>query len=408
MARAIILVTDGFGIGSAPDAAAFGDDGANTLGHIAETYLADRGEPLNLPVLSGMGLAAASARATGKAPVLQDHAPAGGAYAAAAEISTGKDTPSGHWEMTGVPVLFDWGYYPDEPNCFPQSFLDALKQKTGVPGFLGNRHASGTDIIRELGEDHCRTGMPICYTSADSVFQVAAHEETFGLEALYAFCETARELLYDDNIGRVIARPFTGDGANTFVRTGNRRDYSISPPSPTVLDLHAEAGNAVYGIGKISDIFAHSGVTTSTKATGLDALMATTLAHVWDCEDRSIIFTNLVNFDQDFGHRRNPLGFADALKGFDSQLGELNDALRDDDLLFVTSDHGCDPTWEGTEHTREFVPILAYQKNMPAIDLGIRDTFADLGQTIASLFGLAPLNYGTSFLPQLNLKGTAV
>ncbi len=401
MSRAVILVVDGFGIGHAPDAEKFGDIGANTFAHIANTWQQQKGQPLSLPNLGSLGLAAATRQASTLAFELAEDVPISGAYGAASEISSGKDTPSGHWEMTGVPVTFDWGYYPVEPDCFPAEFLNTLIARTGVPGVLGCCHASGTDIIRDLGEAHRQSGKPICYTSADSVFQVAAHEESFGLDRLYAFCEAARELLYEDNIGRVIARPFIGEYANTFSRTGNRRDYSVEPPADTLLDALTKQGKTVNGVGKISDIFAHRGISRSTKATGLAALIDTTLAELADADDGTLIFTNLVNFDQDYGHRRNPIGYAEALIYFDQRLDEIKAALADDDLLLITSDHGCDPTWEGSDHTREFVPVLAYRPGMGPVDLGLRDTFADLGQTVADHFEIPPLATGRSFLSAL-------
>lgn len=401
MGRAIILVADGLGIGSAPDAEAFGDTGANTFAHVAQSFEQATGVPLALPNLASLGLAAATKAVSSVAFSLQDETPGTGAYGAAAEISTGKDTPSGHWEMTGVPVTFDWGYYPNTPECFPKLFMDELTGKTQTPGTLGRCHASGTDIIRDLGEEHVRTGKPICYTSADSVFQVAAHEESFGLDNLYAFCEAARELLYDANIGRVIARPFTGSNASTFTRTGNRRDYSIEPPDSTLLDLMTEYQMKVAAVGKISDIFAHRGVTTSTKATGLPALIDATIDKIKQEPDNTLIFTNLVNFDQDFGHRRDPAGYADALAYFDQRLEEVIVSMSDEDLLLITADHGCDPTWVGTDHTREYIPILAYRHGIESVNLGARTSFADIGQTLADFFKLPSLAYGESFLDQL-------
>ena len=402
MTRAIILVADGFGIGAAPDAELFGDIGANTFAHIANSYKAATGDHLSLPNLAAMGLVAACKSVATEDFSLQEEIPTAGAYAAAAEISTGKDTPSGHWEMCGAPVMFDWGYYPQGADCFPADFINALISKTGVPGVLGCCQASGTEIISDLGEQHLASGKPICYTSADSVFQVAAHEEAFGLDRLYEFCETAREMLYQDNIGRVIARPFIGNNAGDFVRTGNRRDYSIESPTPTLLDVLTENGKTVSAIGKISDIFAHRGVSRSTKATGLAALIDETIAQLDEPEsDQSLIFTNLVNFDQDFGHRRDPVGFAEALRYFDERLPEIKNHLRDDDLLFITADHGCDPTWQGTDHTREYVPILAYRNGLSAISLGVRQSFADLGQTIAEYFKVPKLDHGNSFLGSL-------
>jgi phosphopentomutase len=396
MGRAIILVVDGFGIGAAPDADLFGDTGANTFGHIAQTYRHNHNRNLALPNLAGMGLVACAKAVSSDIFDLETETPDSGAYGAAAEISSGKDTPSGHWEMTGVPILFDWGYYPDVKDCFPLPFLSQLIKDTQVPGVLGCCHASGTDIIRDLGEEHLLTGKPICYTSADSVFQVAAHEESFGLDRLYQFCEAARELLFDANIGRVIARPFIGD--TTFKRTGNRRDYSVEPPDQTLLDVMVENGKSVAAIGKISDIFAHRGITKSTKATGLAALLDEIVGHLQSEPDQTLIFANLVNFDQDYGHRRDPDGYAEALIYFDQRLAEVKAAMNPDDLLIITADHGCDPTWQGTNHTREYIPILAYRHGIAPTDLGQRDTFADIGQTLAEYFDLPPLKYGQSFL----------
>ena len=391
------MVIDGFGIGAAPDADVFNDEGANSFVHIADTYKRHHGSPLPLPNLLAMGLAKATEHVSSEVLNLDDDQPRHGAFAASHEISSGKDTPSGHWEMTGVPVLFDWGYYPDQEDCFPQEFLAELIKQTAVPGVLGCCHASGTDIIRELGEEHVGSGKPICYTSADSVFQVAAHEESFGLDRLLAFCETARHLLYDDNIGRVIARPFVGRSAEEFSRTGNRRDYSVEPHSSTLLDRLVESGRRVNGIGKISDIFAHRGISSSTKATGLAALIDETIRQISHEPEASLIFTNLVNFDQDYGHRRDPLGYAEALIYFDSRLPEIQAAMGSQDLLVLTSDHGCDPTWRGSDHTREYVPLLLWQANLPATDLGIRHSFADLAQTLAEFYALPAFEHGESF-----------
>ena len=399
--RAIILVIDGFGIGSTPDASFFGDEGANTLAHLTQAYQQAENRPLALPNLCKLGLAAAHHSVSDEALALENSEVISGAYAASRELSSGKDTPSGHWEMTGVPVLYEWGYYPNQPNCFPADFLSDLIDRTGAAGVLGCCHASGTDIIRELGEEHKRSTKPICYTSADSVFQVAAHEETFGLEQLYRFCETARELLYEANIGRVIARPFVGHSAATFTRTGNRKDYSIEPPAPTLLDLLHNEGRHVHGIGKVSDIFAHRGLSKSTKANGLEALIDTTLAKIKSDVETALIFTNLVNFDQDFGHRRDPLGYAEALKYLDRRLPDLQSAMSDNDLLVLTSDHGCDPTWRGTDHTREYVPTLLWYRGINKIDLGVRTSFADLGQTLAEIFRLPAFEYGESFMHAL-------
>ncbi|WP_206485528.1 phosphopentomutase [Thalassotalea sp. G2M2-11] len=404
MARAIILVMDSFGIGHAPDADKFGDVPANTFAHLAQYYYQQKQQKIALPHLASMGLVDACLSAGKESFPIAEYRLDKGAYGYAAEISSGKDTPSGHWEMAGVPVLFDWGYFDQTTPSFPSKLLDTIYQKTGIDGILGNCHASGTDIIAKLGEEHVKTGLPICYTSADSVFQVAAHEEHFGLEKLYQYCETVRELLDDYNIGRVIARPFVGETSADFIRTGNRRDYSVLPPSPTVLDKLTEAGGTVISVGKISDIFAHQGISEKTKATGIDALVDATIGHLKSAGDNSLIFTNLVNFDQDFGHRRDAIGYAEALQAFDQRLPEIFAAMNEDDVLFLTADHGCDPTWHGSDHTREYVPMLAYHHHISSVDLGERTTFADLGQTIAEMFNLPSLEYGTSFYQKLMLN----
>ncbi|WP_394173365.1 phosphopentomutase [Thalassotalea litorea] len=399
MARALILVVDGFGIGAAPDAESFGDVGANTFANLADKFLQTQGRALALPHLGQMGLFEAAKAAGGTSLSVQPQTATSGAYAHAAEISSGKDTPSGHWEMMGVPVLFDWGYFLDKTDSFPQSLLEQISIRTGIEGGLGNCHASGTTIIAQLGEQHMQTGIPILYTSADSVLQVAAHEKTFGLDNLYRYCEQVRELLddLDLNIGRVIARPFVGDDASNFQRTGNRRDYSILPPSPTVLDAICDNGGTVISVGKIADIYAHQGISRKVKATGLDELIDASLVEFDNAQNNTLVFSNLVNFDQDYGHRRDPIGYGQALEYFDTRLPEIFSRLKDDDYLFLIADHGCDPTWPGSDHTREFVPILAWKPNMKSIDLGQRNTFADLGATVADIFALQPPVYGTSF-----------
>jgi len=403
MARAIVLVIDGFGIGHAPDAADFGDVTANTFANLSKAFHQQEKRAINLPNLAKMGLVQAAFEAgKGNFPVV-DQKPEQGAYGYAAEISTGKDTPSGHWEMMGVPVLFDWGYFPKGGKAFPVELIEKINKKTGFDGILGDCHASGTDIINSLGQEHIKIGLPICYTSADSVFQIAAHEEHFGLDNLYKYCETVRELLSDMNIGRVIARPFVGESPEDFERTGNRRDYSILPPAPTLLDVLTQAGGHVISIGKIADIYAHQGISEKTKATGIDALLDATISHIKTAQDNSLIFTNLVNFDQDFGHRRDPVGFALALENFDKRLIEVTAAMNDDDVLFLTADHGCDPTWHGNDHTREYVPVVAFHKQVRSVNIGERNTFADIGQTIADLFKLEEMPYGTSFLKDLDL-----
>jgi len=401
MPRAIILVIDGFGLGHAPDAEAFGDVNANTFANLAEKFKQNKKRQLKLPNLSKLGLVKACEQASNRILEVEPEAPSQGAYGYAAEISTGKDTPSGHWEMAGVPVLFDWTYFLDKKNSFSAELIAQINQVTGYTDMLGNCHASGTNIIAELGEEHIRSGMPICYTSGDSVFQVAAHETHFGLDNLYKYCEQVREILDPMNIGRVIARPFIGESSAEFERTGNRRDYSVLPPATTVLEKLTNAGGTVISVGKIADIFAHQGISMKTKATGIPALLDSTLAHIGTAPDNSLIFTNLVNFDQDFGHRRDPVGFGEALEYFDVRLAEFLNQMNDDDLLLLTADHGCDPTWPGNDHTREFVPVIAYHNNVDSVNLGKRNTFADLGQTLASFFALEAMDYGESFLKEL-------
>lgn len=407
MKRAFIMVLDSFGIGASHDAEKFGDAGSDTLGHIAQACYegrADQGRkgPLQLPNLTSLGLAKAAELSTGKIPAGMDAAaPVIGAYASAAELSSGKDTPSGHWEIAGVPVLFDWGYFPETENSFPQPLLDKLVAQAGLKGYLGNCHSSGTVILDKLGEEHMRTGKPIFYTSADSVFQIACHEETYGLEALYELCEITRKILTEDgyNIGRVIARPFIGAKAGEFVRTGNRHDLAVEPPSATILQKLVEEKNGqVISVGKIADIYAQQGITKKVKATGLDALFDATLQEMQQAPDHSIVFTNFVDFDSSWGHRRDVAGYAAGLELFDRRLPELMAQVKDGDILILTADHGCDPTWQGTDHTREHIPVLIYGPQVTPGSLGQRDTFADIGQTVAQYFGLSAMDYGRNML----------
>ena len=403
MKRAIILIMDSFGIGETEDAGRFGDSGANTFGHIAEHcnrgLAGDSRGTLALPNLSRLGLLHAAEESCGQFPAgLDRDIEIIGAYGHAAELSTGKDTPSGHWEMAGVPVLYDWGYFTERENTFPPELLEKLIEQAELPGVLGNCHASGTVIIEELGEEHMRTGKPIVYASADSVFQIACHEESFGLDRLIALSQIARKLVDDYNIGRVIARPFIGDDKDSFERTGNRRDFSVPPPAPTVLDKLVDSGGEVISIGKIADIFAHQGITQKLKANGNAALFDTTLTALESAPDRSIVFTNFVDFDMLYGHRRDVAGYANALEYFDSRLPELLAVLGDGDLLIISADHGCDPTWPGTDHTREHIPVLVYGNGVKPGSLGRRETFADIGQSLAAYFDLSPMEYGSSFL----------
>mgnify|MGYP000155854629 CR=1 FL=1 len=406
MKRAIILVLDSFGLGATEDAVKFGDVGSNTMGHIAKACAegradnADRSGLLNLPNLTRLGLGKAAEESCGEFPQgLDPVAEITGAYGHAAEISSGKDTPSGHWEIAGVPVLFDWGYFSDTSNSFPQALLDRIVERAQLPGYLGNCHASGTQVLDDLGEEHMKTGKPIFYTSADSVFQIACHEETYGLDNLMTLCEIVREELEDYNIGRVIARPFIGPAKGEFERTGNRRDLSLEPPSATVLQkLVEEKQGEVVSVGKIADIYAHCGITQKVKATGLEALFDATLAQMDKAGDNTIVFTNFVDFDSAYGHRRDVAGYAAALEYFDRRLPELLSQLKEDDVLIITADHGCDPTWPGTDHTREHIPVLVSGPKIPAGSLGRRETFADIGQSLASYFGTSPMDYGKSFL----------
>jgi phosphopentomutase len=405
MPRAIVCLLDSVGIGGAPDAHQYGDQGANTVGHIAE-WAADgradraglRSGPLYLPNMDAMGLGAALKLSAGLLPPGLSDTPKGGRFGVGREISRGKDTPSGHWEIAGVPVPFDWGYFPQSEPAFPPELIEELVRRADLPGILGDKHASGTDIIAALGEEHIRTGKPICYTSVDSVFQIAAHETYFGLDRLYRLCEIAFELTKPLNIGRVIARPFIGEDVSTFKRTGNRRDFAISPPEPTFLDRNAAAGNQVFAIGKISDIYAGSGVTHKLKGTGIEQLFDRTLEAMEMAADRAFVMTNFVDFDSEYGHRRDVPGYAAALELFDRRLPELISKMRHDDLLLLTADHGNDPTWPGTDHTREQVPILVFSPALPQGEIGIRPTLADIGESIAHWLGLAPGRHGSSFL----------
>ncbi len=399
MTRAIILVLDSLGIGATADADKFGDVGADTFGHIAKARAESVAGPLQLPNLARLGLFHASQESTGEFPPgFNSEIELIGAWGHAAELSSGKDTPSGHWEIAGVPVLFDWGYFTGDGDTFPPELLHELVERGKLPGVLGNCHASGTTIIAELGDEHVASGKPIVYTSADSVFQIACHEEAFGLERLYDLCDIARELVDKYNIGRVIARPFIGDGADTYTRTGNRRDLTTPPHAPTVLDKLVESGGEVVSVGKIADIYAHRGITRKVKASGNEALFDATLAAMKEAGDRSIIFTNFVDFDMLYGHRRDVKGYARALEYLDGRLPEVIELMGEGDLLILCADHGCDPTWHGSDHTREHIPVLAYGAGVKPGSLGRRESFADIGQSLAAHFGLSPMDYGTSFV----------
>lgn len=407
--RALILVMDSVGIGGAPDAVDYGDEGSDTVGHIAEACAAGtanngREGPLRIPNLVRLGLGEACRLATGRVPPgLGTSTEPESRFSSAREISKGKDTPSGHWEIAGVPVEFEWGYFLETRPCFPRNLVDALCQRANLPGILGDRHASGTQIIADFGEEHMHTGKPICYTSADSVFQIAAHEQTFGLDRLYLACQVARELVDPLNIGRVIARPFVGDGPADFRRTANRRDYSVPPPSPTLLDRATADGRDVITVGKIGDIFAHSGTGRILEGDGNMALFDRALEGFRSLRDGGLLFANFIDFDSVYGHRRDVAGYAFALEAFDARLPELLSRLAPNDLLVITADHGCDPTWRGTDHTREQVPVLLHGHCIAPGSAGQRATYADIGATVAHHLDLSPPIAGTTISRQRRL-----
>ena len=389
MARAFLLILDSFGIGGAPDAASFGDEGANTLGHICDRMT------LRVPHMASLGLGLAAELSTGRNP-LASH-PLIGQYGVAREVSRGKDTITGHWEIAGVPLAFDWGYFPHSVPAFPPALIDGIVKGAKLPGLLALCHASGTQVIENFGEEHVRTGKPIAYTSADSVLQIAAHEQHFGLEHLYDVCRVARELTYQMNIGRVIARPFLGEKPGEFHRTGHRKDFAVTPPSPTLLKVLSDAGRDVISVGKIGDIYAHVGTGREIKVAGNPAFLATTLANMEGLGDGGFLMTNFVDFDTEFGHRRDPVGYGKLLEAFDAELPRIFAKLKRGDLLILTADHGNDPTWEGTDHTREQIPVMSYMRGMTPGSFGLRKSFADIGQTIARHLGVGPLGAGTAW-----------
>ena len=395
MKRVIILMMDSFGIGGALDAAKFNDEGANTLAHIAQSV-----GKLKIPNLKALGLVKALKESSNQDITVEGKALINlpSKYGHMQEISHGKDTSSGHWEMAGVPVLFDWGYFKKDYPSFPQELTDKIIKRGNLKGILGNVAASGTEIIERLGEEHIKTGKPIFYTSADSVLQIAAHEKYFGLDRLYDLCQIAFEEVKPYNIARVIARPFEGEKRGEFKRTKNRHDYSVTPPAPTILNKLKDAGGNVIAVGKINDIYATSGITKALKASGLEELWNVTLNEVKAAPDNSIIFTNFVDFDMSWGHRRDVKGYAQGLEYFDTRLPELAALLQKGDIVFITADHGCDPTYKGTDHTREQVPVLMFGLDVKAENIGQRDTYADIAQTIAKYFNLDPMPYGKSFL----------
>ncbi len=392
--RVIWIILDSVGIGELPDADKFGDAGTNTLENIAT-----KEGHIDIPNMTAMGIGNIDG-----VKALDRTAEPTAAYGKSKEISCGKDTTTGHWEMAGI-----WSKqpFPTYPNGFPQDIIDRFVKEAGVPGILGNKTASGTAILDELGEEHKKTRKPIVYTSADSVFQIACHEELYPPQELYRICEVARNILVGEHgVARVIARPFVDkvseDGAFAgYARTANRRDFSLKPPVPNLLTNLIDADKKVYAVGKIEDIFAGVGISeavhTSSNMDGMDK----TLAYM-DTVDSGLIFTNLVEFDSTWGHRNDPAGYKKGLEEFDIRLKEVLEAMRDDDMLIINADHGCDPTTPGTDHTREHVPVLVYGKHIKeAVNLGVLDTFADIGQTIGEVLGCKELTVGKSFLSSI-------
>jgi phosphopentomutase len=390
MARVFLFILDSFGIGHAPDAAQFGDEGANTFLHICDRMI------LNVPHMASLGLGLAAEAAGGRNPF--PDAALIGRWGHAQEVSEGKDTITGHWEIAGVPVPFKWHYYPDTKASFPKALLDEIIARAKLPGLLGGTHASGTQVIEDFGEEHVRSGKPIIYTSADSVIQIAAHEKHFGLQRLYDVCKMARELTYDIKVGRVIARPFLGESSKTFERTGNRKDFAITPPSPTLLKIASDAGHHVISVGKIGDIYGHVGTGEEIKVSGNGPMMEKVLELMRSLRDGGFLMTNFVDFDTNHGHRRDPIGYGKLLEIFDAELPCVFAQLQKDDLLILTADHGNDPTWAGTEHTREQIPVMVYGRSLTPGSFGHRKSFADIGQTIAAHLKLAKLGAGTTFL----------
>lgn len=391
--RAFLIVMDSVGIGGAPDADKFfnrdlPDTGANTVGHIAQ------GRPLLMPNLDRLGLGAAVRLASGEdAPGLG--AEPQGLWGAATEISPGKDTPSGHWEIAGVPVPWEWHYFPDTTPTFPDEVTRRICELAGTDGILANSHASGTQVIDDFGAEHIRTGWPICYTSVDSVLQIAAHEEHFGLQRLIDLCEQIAPMLHQMKVGRAIARPFIGEKPGEFTRTANRRDFAIAPPQDTILDIASKAGRVTHAIGKIGDIFSHRGITHLHKGKS-DADLGEHLIRLGkEADSGSLTFANFVEFDTNFGHRRDVEGYAAQLEWFDGVVGRFLDTLRPGDLAIFTADHGNDPSWSGTDHTRERAPVLGYGLGARAVG---QVGYSDIGASVMAHLGLPATYRGKSFL----------
>lgn len=397
MPRAFLVVMDSVGIGGAPDADQFfngkvPDTGANTVGHIAEACAAGRAEegrsgPLRVPCLDALGLGCAVELASGTLPPGLGEDPQG-RWGAATEISKGKDTPSGHWELAGAPVPWDWHHFPDTTPSFPKDVTAKVCSLAGADGILGNCHGSGTELIKTFGAEHCHSGWPICYTSADSVFQIAAHEDHFGLDRLLQLCSDLAPMLHAMRVGRVIARPFVGNEHTGFERTTNRRDFAIAPPAPVLTNWVQDAGRHVYALGKIGDIFSMQGIDAVRKGAD-DKLMRDLIELVETALEGSLTFANFVEFDSLYGHRRDVSGYAAALERFDAGVGRVIAKLRSGDMLVLTADHGNDPTWQGTDHTRERVPVLV--AGTGAGPLG-QISFTDVAQLVADHLNVRPPN----------------
>jgi phosphopentomutase len=405
MGRGLIMVLDSVGCGGAEDAEDYGDAGADTLGHVAASCAAGQGDreglragPLRLPNLDDLGLGLAMYASTGHRPPGFACPAPNGQWGFGIENSLGKDTPSGHWEIAGNPVDFAWGYFPRTVPAFPDSFTRALIVEGGLTGILGNCHASGTTVIEDFGEQHLRSLKPICYTSVDSVLQIAAHEEAFGLIRLYDLCRIARRLVDPLNIGRVIARPFLGSNAANFARTANRKDFSMPPPPGNLLARAAAAGREIVTIGKIGDIFAHRDTGLELKGKSNADNVDLTLRALRETKDGGLIFVNLVDFDTEYGHRRDVPGYAACLEAFDARIPEILAAARPDDFGVLTADHGNDPTWRGYDHTREHTPILAFGGGIAPGPIGARTTLADIAETMARRLGLPGGEHGKSWL----------
>lgn len=405
MPRVLLLILDSVGCGGAEDAGRFDDAGADTLGHIAAACAKGSGGrhglragPLRLPHLGALGLGLAAEASTGVLPPGLTQDQPGALWGFGVEQAPGKDTPSGHWEIAGAPALEPWGHFPKTEPCFPPALTEALIAEGALPGILGNCHASGLEIIERLGAGHIKTGAPICYTSADSVFQIAAHETVFGLERLYDLCRIARRLCDPLNIGRVIARPFDGNPRDGFIRTPHRKDFGFPPPPGNLLERLAGASRAIVTIGKIGDIFGHCFTGEEIKRADNMGHFDATLDVLRRLPDGGLIFTNFLDFDTEFGHRRDVPGYAHCLETFDARLPELFAELRPGDLAVITADHGNDPTWRGTDHTREHVPILVFGPGIGGGPIGRRETLADVGASLAVHLRVAPTAAGRSFL----------